>query len=261
LSLFVVAALLTPLLLLGLDLHGLFAYFGWQLGPPRLMESMVPLLILLTLIIININKVYLTYAGGLLIYAIDSNDRLESVRATINDAARQSLKVLYSFRDGDEFMYDRIAVVGYSVGSLIAYETLNALIQDDMLSEEKLHVADRTCLFETFGAPLDKLAFFFEIQDHGHFIRQALANARLPLVQSYESRKFPWVNVYSRNDIFSGPIRFYDDPNIIFGIPSIRSDRAVHNIVDKEAIVPLIAHCEYYKNSTVWRELMAHIAR
>ena len=34
---------------------------------------------------------------------------------------------------------------------------------------------------------------------------------------------------------------------------------AVHNIVDKDAAVPLVAHLDYWKNETVWNALLGEI--
>ncbi len=75
-----------------------------------------------------------------------------------------------------------------------------------------------------------------------------------PLIQSYAKfRNFDWVNVYSRNDIVSGELKFYDVPNIT-GV------RRVINLVDKDAAVPIVAHTDYWKNTLVWQELLSRIA-
>jgi hypothetical protein len=34
---------------------------------------------------------------------------------------------------------------------------------------------------------------------------------------------------------------------------------AVHNVVDRDAAVPLVAHVDYWKNRTVWNELLREI--
>src|SRR6202162_51799 len=100
--------------------------------------------------------------------------------------------------DGDGFEYVKVAIVGHSLGSVIAYDTLNKMLTDDSLSQNELQVADRTCLLATFGSPRDKIAFFFTIQGKDTFhIREQLADLVQPLIQSYpEFRKFPWINVY-----------------------------------------------------------------
>lgn len=79
-----------------------------------------------------------------------------------------------------------------------------------------------------------------------------------PLIQSYRKfRKFKWINVFSRNDIISGRLEFYDLPGMqeLVPLPNV----AVHNIVDKDAAVPLVAHVDYWNNSTVWNELLREI--
>jgi hypothetical protein len=131
---------------------------------------------------------------------------------------------------------------------------------DDWLSKNHLGIANRTNSLVTFGSPLNKTAFFFTIQgsDTLH-IRERLAATVQPLIQSYAKfRKFKWINVFSRNDIISGALEFYDLHSIRRQVPL--PDVAVHNIVDKDAAVPLVAHVNYWHNETVWKELLSQIA-
>jgi hypothetical protein len=143
-------------------------------------------------------------------------------------------------------------LLGHSLGSVIAYDTLNKLLTLDELLKNKFAVAERTCVFETFGSPLDKTAFFFSYQGTQNLdIREQLAATVQPLIQDYSRfRSFPWINVYSRSDIISGNLKFYDvdpaDPK------SPHAASFVHNVADSDAVVPLVAHVEYWKNHTVW---------
>ena len=85
-------------------------------------------------------------------------------------------------------------------------------------------------------------------------IRERLAATVQPLIQSYRKfRKFPWINVYSRNDIVSGDLKFYD-------LPNTKAPPGVENIIDKDACVPLVAHVDYWKNPLLWTTLYNHIA-
>ncbi|MGB8836345.1 MAG: hypothetical protein WCC67_06350, partial [Candidatus Acidiferrales bacterium] len=63
--------------------------------------------------------------------------------------------------------------------------------------------------------------------------------------------------VYSRNDIISGKLTFYDLPRM--QNPQEIPPQAVHNVVDKDASIPLIAHVDYWKNPTTWMELLQQI--
>ena len=112
-----------------------------------------------------------------------------------------------------------------------------------------LDILGRTNLLLTFGSPLDKTSFVFAL--HGRQAtetREALVVAVQPLIQDYRYRPFPWVNVWSPNDMISGRLDYFDaDP------PD--PQRRVMNVPDSEATIPLVAHTEYWKNHLVWEKL------
>jgi len=76
-----------------------------------------------------------------------------------------------------------------------------------------------------------------------------------PLIQDYKNRPYPWVNVYSRNDVICGHLDFYDLPDAL--IPP--KAKPVENVPDEEALIPLVAHVEYWNNRTVWNQLLMEI--
>jgi hypothetical protein len=186
------------------------------------------------------------------------------VRTEIKDAARSVASALFTSCKTDpgaapKFQYDKIALVGHSLGSVIAYDTLNRLMLDDWLCDGALKVAERTATVVTFGSPLNKTAFLSTIQgkDTLH-IRERLAATVQPLIMSYPKfRKFKWINVYSRNDIVSGLLKFYDLPG--YQNPPVPAV-AVQNVKDRDAAVPLMAQVAYWKNKTVWTQLLEQIA-
>jgi hypothetical protein len=215
----------------------------------------------------KVREILVQYVGDVAIYVRPNQlDRFDEVRSQIKEAARSVASSLFTAYSLDtqpgaapEFQYDKIALVGHSLGSVIAYDTLNRLMLDDWLCEGALQVAERTASMVTFGSPLNKTAFLFTIQgkDSLH-IRERLASTVQPLIMSYPKfRKLKWINVYSRNDIVSGDLKFYDLPGYQDDpVPDV----AVRNIKDRDAAVPLVAHVAYWKNKTVWRELLAQIA-
>jgi hypothetical protein len=90
-------------------------------------------------------------------------------------------------------------------------------------------------------------------------IRERLAATVQPIIESYRNfRKFRWINVYSRNDVVSGKLIFYDLPDM--QTPQEVPPLAVHNLIDPDNSVPLVAHVDYWKNELVWTELMQQIA-
>jgi hypothetical protein len=215
----------------------------------------------------KVREILVQYIGDVAIYIRPNKlDRFDEVRSEIKEAARSVASALFTSYElkaeagaPDKFQYDKIALVGHSLGSVIAYDTLNRLMLDDWLCKGALKVAERTATMVTFGSPLNKTAFLFTIQgkDALH-IRERLACTVQPLIMSYPKfRKFKWINVFSRNDIVSGHLKFYDLPGYQDDpVPAI----AVQNIKDRDAAVPLVAHVAYWKNKTVWRALLLRIA-
>jgi hypothetical protein len=215
----------------------------------------------------KVRELMVQYVGDVAIYVTSNKlDRFDEVRSMIKETARIVASAVFTaYASGEpKFLYDKIAVVGHSLGSVIAYDTLNRLMLDDWLAGGALRVAERTETLLTFGSPLNKTAFLFTIQgtDSMH-IRERLASTVRPLIVSYPKfRKLKWINVYSRNDIISGKLEFYDLPgfqNPKPGDPPV-PDAAIKNVIDKDAAVPLVAHVAYWKNKTIWNELLARIA-
>jgi hypothetical protein len=185
-------------------------------------------------------------------------DRFFDLRDKVRERVLRTARAIYHARGTDgRYLYDRIAVVAHSLGSVVSYDCLNALINEDLLApaEEKTGVVDRTMLLLTFGSPLDKTAFVFQTQAGGAGATlHNLAMASQPLVQDYAYRRFRWRNIWSLKDIISGPLDFYDDPqNPLYVAHRIRNEE------DKDADVPLFAHTQYWDNPLLFRRLHAAI--
>jgi hypothetical protein len=226
----------------------------------------------------KVREILVQYVGDVAIYIRPNKlDRFDEVRSEIKEAARSVVSALFTSYElkaeagaADKFQYDKIALVGHSLGSVIAYDTLNRLMLDDWLCNGALKVAERTATMVTFGSPLNKTAFLFTIQGKDSLrIRERLACTVQPLIMSYPKFrwKLQWINVYSRNDIVSGCLKFYDLPGYQDKPrrgdpppdPTIKRVR-VKNIKDRDAAVPLVAHVAYWKNKTVWSALLSQIA-
>lgn len=197
------------------------------------------------------------YVGDVAAYISPNKlDRFQKLRTEIKTTVRTSALAVYQASTSGGFEYQHIAIVGHSLGSVIAYDTLNSLMNDDALSKNPLRVCSRTTVFETFGSPLDKIAFMFTIQGKDTFqVREQLAEVVQPLIQNYGAfRQLAWINVHTKNDIISGPLTFYDLPK---GLPP--GAKTVKEVIDNDAVVPLVAHVAYWKNPTIWRELCDQI--
>lgn len=218
----------------------------------------------LFLISASVRKLLVQYVGDVTAYVASNKiDRFDDLRQKLKDLAHDSASAVYAAKaaTGNEFEYGKVAVVGHSLGSVMAYDALNHLLVDDDLAASppptaRANIADRTSIFLTFGSPLDKTAYFFSVMGKNtRHVREQLAAVVQPLIQSYSKyRIFPWVNVYSRNDIICGHLDFYD-------LPGTLTPPAVDNVKDEDAFVPLVAHVDYWGNCTVWNKLLEAVLR
>ncbi|MGH9713062.1 MAG: hypothetical protein ACRD5M_07165 [Candidatus Acidiferrales bacterium] len=150
-----------------------------------------------------------------------------------------------------EFEYREVVVAGHSLGSLIAYDTLNALINlppESLLDGQSLDVPGRTKAFITFGSPMDKTAFVFRTQrPEENEVREALAGTKQPMVLDYKFRPKHWVNLYAPDDWISGSLEYYDLPDPAQPVGP-DNDKRVQNLVDPEGCVPLASHVFYWQS-------------
>lgn len=126
--------------------------------------------------------------------------------------------------------YDEIIIAGHSLGSVIAYDTLNRIIQGTNAGTIKEEEASKIVGLVTFGSPLDKIAFFFRERVEGakEVQRQILANLHgfrtRSLVEDEEGKpnikiespmhfglpEIRWLNFYHPKDLISGRLDLYD---------------------------------------------------
>lgn len=165
------------------------------------------------------------------------------IRIAIHKAAVDVAKAIYGAKNASgAFVYDRLVVVGHSLGSVVAYDTLNALIGGDSLDGNKLWVADRTAMFLTFGSPLDKTAYVFRNQKPIEAeVREALAAHVQPMILDYKNRPARWVNLYSNHDWISGALGYYDDMK-----QTAHKSKWIENVIDRYACIHVMAHTQYW---------------
>ncbi|HEX8620171.1 MAG TPA: hypothetical protein VF911_21505, partial [Thermoanaerobaculia bacterium] len=193
-------------------------------------------------------------------------DRFFDLRNRVRTTVRKTVRAVYALRDDQGFVYDEVFVAGHSLGSVIVYDTLNRLaVEDDLAGVEQdetttrccddapvqsLDVLGRTKFLLTFGSPVDKIAFIFHVQSGGGEAREALASSMQPLITS--SRRPPWVNVWSRQDIISGPLNFFDPPAGDLPQTDPPLPTAVENRLDPNASTLLAAHTQYWQNPLIF---------
>lgn len=192
------------------------------------------------------------YVGDIALYvAADERSQYFRSRAEILKQSEALLRGL--LKDAG---YDAVYVAGHSLGSVIAYDTLNRLIREVRAAPaagdgEKLEPADWERLqgLLTFGSPLDKVHYFFrttvkhqqviraqllaslhgfrsrereEREESGHPRSPADDPFMLTIPAFPESESFRWWNVWSRTDRVSGHLDFYAvdrQPSLLYPNP------------------------------------------
>lgn len=207
---------------------------------------------------------FVQYAGDVAAYvSAHTVSKFHEVRERIRATGIKVAHAVYEARaaNSPDFAYQRIIVVGHSLGSVVAYDTLNAVINNDILSGGALRAVQRTHMLLTLGSPLDKTAFIFRTQTKNAVVREALAAAKQPLIQDYTLRPARWVNIWSRHDWISGPLEYYDEP---LQSGATADTRRVENIEDREAYIPLAAHTQYWDHTlfaeTLYRAIVQPVS-
>lgn len=227
-------------------------YFGSLPAFPWIAMSTWWLLVWLGLLYVSyrVRGLLVQYVGDVVAYLSSHTlDAFHELRQEIKRTVYVPARAIYEAVGPDgRRLYDAVALIGHSLGSVVAYDTLNALLNDDELAKRPLEVAGRTRLLATFGSPLDKVAFIFarlDASDH----QRALAASVQPLIQDYAKyRQLKWLNVWAPRDIISGKLDFFD--TIEAG-----ASQKVDSVVDPDAIIPLVAHTEYWTNPTLFRRV------
>ena len=253
LALALVALAVVALVLLG----GMYALWPVELTPPvewaKLYKALPSVLLfgILAGVAWAVRQVTIQFFGDVAIYL--SPDKVDEHWRIREEVKRHCCRVTdnvfraVSREDGKtRWHYGKVVVAGHSLGSVIAYDCLNTLVQRDIAKEpeSRVGVAARTASLITFGSPLDKVAFIFGTKITGRKIREALAGGTQPLIISYDYRPGTWVNIHARGDIIGGRLDYYDHPD------GEGASRRVRNCVDGEAGWFLVtAHTGYWKHS------------
>jgi hypothetical protein len=166
--------------------------------------------------------------GDLVIYTnADVRSRNYDIRQRILSGIVEELKLLVNNN-----YYRKIIVAGHSLGSVIAYDALNRIVQD-MSAGGGIppDLTARIAGLVTLGSPLDKIAFFFEettpdedfvqrqILDHFHSYKSIPPAQNRPIKIDdpfrHDLDKSVWLNFYHLNDPVSGHLDAYKpDHNI-----------------------------------------------
>lgn len=181
--------------------------------------------------------------------------KFQTVRDNIQKVGNDIAGLVLGFTAAPVPNYQKVLFVGHSLGSVLAYDTLNATINRDLTTGQHRHVIDRIHALITFGSPLDKTAFLFRNQANtlSDPLREQMVAASQPLILDYDFRnpRFKWTNIYSPRDVISGVVDYYDDP----AQPAYAAKRVV-NVVDPDANIPFVAHVQYWDNPLLSKILL-----
>ena len=186
-------------------------------------------------------QLFIDYMGDVAIYATtDVKSKHFNIRKSILDESVKEVKSLI-----DDPRYEKIIIVGHSLGSVIAFDTLNRITHAANIDREKWRSVGKIEGLITFGSPLDKIAFFFrEHTPKGQYIRrQILAHFHCfknrdlnlqkdeievdnPIAPLLDDVK--WINFWDKKDPVSGHLDFYIvDENIELHMKDEKSGKDV----------------------------------
>ena len=199
----------------------------------------------------KVRQFFVEYLGDVAAYiAPHTANKFYEIRQAIQKTSREVARAIYSMKSTDSrpFLYDRIIVMGHSLGSVVAYDTINSLMLDEATNPAlSVNVRERARHLITFGSPLDKTAFIFrEQQPRESQVRESLAANVQPLIRAYRNRDgLTWINIWSPYDPISGHLDYYD------ATPATRrppSAKPVDNREDAYCDIPLYAHTMYWES-------------
>jgi len=169
-----------------------------------------------------VEKAAKDFLGDLVRY-LDLDPRskhFETRQKVINGALEELIELMKSD-------YEQIIVAGHSLGSVIAYDALNRIIQQVNVGKIKEKEASKIIGLVTFGSPLDKIALFFRerVKRDKEVQRQILANLHGFKTRSLVEEEWDidignpmdfvlsdtrWLNFYHDKDLVSGRLDLYD---------------------------------------------------
>lgn len=237
-------------------------------------SSYLPILFWLLLAML-VRFILISYVGDVAVY-VNANELAKNFAAhsQILDECTTTLTCILKEGCGagaDSATFDQVFVAGHSLGSVIAYDTINALLnraRTESTDPNQIRAADLGRLrgLATFGSPLNKTYYFFREQNDP---RQALRGQTLDLLHGFRllpnlqesakewrfepvtdtgwvladwqlSHNFRWINAYSIEDPVSGRLLFYDlgDQNNQQGF---------------NLYMPFIAHLSYWQDSNFYK--------
>jgi hypothetical protein len=203
-----------------------------------------------------INRFLTTAIGDLAVYLGADNLSTNFVaRSQILEECTQTVRGLLGSQldlvpDHTPTNYDRVILASHSLGSVIAYDTLNDLIAQNMASAGPDPTLKRISALFTFGCPLNKIFYFFRARTspktyvldeilyalHSFRLRNPPPAGVRPPPEPFHPN-FQWLNAWCPMDVISGRMLFY---------------RADKNEIVNQGFEPATAHIGYWRNPKLY---------
>ena len=264
----------------GTSLQQVWHPLGYLLAPGHILKAVLSLvaLVFLSTAAYWIRYFIIEFLGDVVIYVAsykvsEFQEIRNAIQKTVFEVGKQIVAAtepptpLDAKRGPNErLVYDKLIFVGHSLGSVVTYDLINALIVWDRTSCDGHHsFVDRIERLITFGSPLDKTAFLFRLQTSSdHHYREVMAGLMQPMIVDYKLRPFAWVNLFSHLDPVSGSLAYYDLPETeklpdgsdrVVDLPS--GARRIINQPDPACTVFGRAHLQYWTGDLLRQHLIA----
>lgn len=180
-------------------------------------------LFLLPIFIYMLDNILRKYVGDFVAYSTATNRAVRKY-AGVRERIKVRCKEIFNKTFSEN---DKVVVIGHSLGSVIAYDTINELLKD----KQNL---DSLYSFVSVGSPLDKTELL-------NYDKKFTTPS--PMTESYKNRPQRWINLYSHFDPVSGALDYFDSVE-----PNANEPKRVENIKDLDSpISPVESHTGYFR--------------
>jgi hypothetical protein len=198
----------------------------YWLVPLAKAQTLIPLSTVKSILSLILEGPLVDSLGDVTLYtSVDKKSKYYEIRERILDGATDKVRFLM---EDSEKRYEEILLLGHSLGSAIAYDTLARLNKEMNVDPRLQALSGKVKGLVTFGSPLDKIAFFFDeqISKEKHKVRYAIAsqlhgfrrvNVDTESLQSGVRQYFEhlrWLNFYTISDPVCGSLDVYKAENI-----------------------------------------------
>lgn len=209
---------------------------GWEHYLKSAIVQIATLKLLLAAGVAAVLRYFLTaYVGDVAVY-VNADAKSKNYEARCKILSESALALTRILKDKNR-KYNQVIVAGHSLGSVIAYDTIDELLNESGTRKDQLAPKDQRLQITqsdlekltgliTFGSPLDKVYYFFrehvapdqairaQILSYLHSFRKVDSGRhydpyKFEQYTAPEPSRLLWLNAWSKMDIISGRLHFY----------------------------------------------------